>query len=182
MDSVMSCSCRSPCIWCCKNTRAYDQSVVASTGFSICCLICTHTVQHTTTSVFGRSLSSLCLCSVFVHCVCAVCLYLVSVYCVYVVCQCTVSVQCVFATYLCNVFVQVVHAGSSSRMAADNVTGCLPDVWQFCEPISTGDGTGLMCPSVAYRRPVQPMANTLVQVQPSSLVNSSVNVQAQSVE
>ena len=49
-------------------------------------------------------------------------------------------------------------------MAADNMTGCLPDVWQFCEPRPTDDYTNLMCPSVAYRRPVKPMANQLFQV------------------
>ena len=64
----------------------------------------------------------------------------------------------------CVTMAQVVHAGSSSTMAPDNMTGCLPDVWQFCEAISTGDDTNMMCPSVAYRRPVQMIANMLVQV------------------
>ncbi len=49
-------------------------------------------------------------------------------------------------------------------MAADNMTGCLPDVWQFCEATSTGINTNLVCPSVAYRRPVQAMSNKLYQV------------------
>ena len=49
-------------------------------------------------------------------------------------------------------------------MAADEMTGCLPDVWQFCEPRPADDYTNLMCPSVAYRRPVKTMANQLVQV------------------
>ena len=49
-------------------------------------------------------------------------------------------------------------------MAADNMTGCLPDVWQFCKPRPADDYTNLMCPFVAYRRPVKPMANQLVQV------------------
>ena len=59
---------------------------------------------------------------------------------------------------------QVVNAGISSSMAADNMTGCLPDVWQFCELNSAGQDTNLMCPSVAYRRPAQYTSNQLVQV------------------
>lgn len=66
-----------------------------------------------------------------------------------------------YATLL---LMQVVNAGISSSMAADNMTGCLPDVWQFCELNSAGQDTNLMCPSVAYRRPVQFMSNQLVQV------------------
>ena len=60
--------------------------------------------------------------------------------------------------------VQVVNAGSSSKMANDSTTGCLPDVWQFCEPFPSGFETNLFCPSVAYRRPVQVAINTLTQV------------------
>ena len=59
---------------------------------------------------------------------------------------------------------QVINAGISSKMAADNMTGCLPDVWQFCGLTSAGANTNLMCPSVSYRRPVQPMSNKLSQV------------------
>lgn len=59
---------------------------------------------------------------------------------------------------------QVFNAGISSKMAADNMTGCLPDVWQFCGLTSAGTNTNLMCPSVAYRRPVQAMTNQLSQV------------------
>ena len=64
----------------------------------------------------------------------------------------------------CTLCLQMVNAGKSSNMGVDNVTGCLPDVWQFCEPRPTGHDTNLMCPSVAYRRPVQTVANKLVQV------------------
>ncbi len=59
---------------------------------------------------------------------------------------------------------QVINAGISSKMAADNMTGCLPDVWQFCGLTSAGANTNLMCPSVSYRRPVQAMTNKLSQV------------------
>ena len=59
---------------------------------------------------------------------------------------------------------QVVNAGRSSSMAADNITGCLPDIWQFCKPIPADNYTNLMCPSVAYRRPVTRMVNKLAQV------------------
>lgn len=47
----------------------------------------------------------------------------------------------------------LVHAGSSDNMAADNVTGCLPDLLQFCETEWAGPNTNMMCPSVAFRRP-----------------------------
>lgn len=59
---------------------------------------------------------------------------------------------------------QVVNAGSSSHMAADNLTGCLPDVWQFCQATPAGVNTNLMCPSVVYRRPLQVSSNKLSQV------------------
>ena len=59
---------------------------------------------------------------------------------------------------------QVIDAGISSKMAADNVTGCLPDVWQFCALTSAGANTNLMCPSVSYRRPAQAMTNKITQV------------------
>ena len=60
--------------------------------------------------------------------------------------------------------VQAINAGSSSKLAADNMTGCLPDVWQFCEPFPTGFDTNLFCPSVAYRRPTEIATSTLTQV------------------
>ena len=59
---------------------------------------------------------------------------------------------------------QVINAGISSKMAADNMTACLPDVWQFCGLTSAGANTNLMCPSVSYRRPMQAMTNKLSQV------------------
>lgn len=53
----------------------------------------------------------------------------------------------------------VVHAGDSSTMAADNLTHCLPNVWQFCGP-EGGPVTHITCPSVAFLRPpVTPISN-----------------------
>ena len=48
---------------------------------------------------------------------------------------------------------QVFNAGLSAGLAADNVTGCLPDILQFCEAIPTGPATNMLCPTLAYRRP-----------------------------
>lgn len=49
-------------------------------------------------------------------------------------------------------------------MAADNMTGCLPDVWQFCGLKFAGANTNFMSPSVSYHRPAQAMNNKLSQV------------------
>lgn len=56
------------------------------------------------------------------------------------------------------------HAGSSSQMASDNVTGCLPDFLQFCEPAWADPESHIMCPPVAFRRPTQAAQNNLAKV------------------
>ena len=66
----------------------------------------------------------------------------------------------------------IVHAGSSSHMAPDNDTDCLPDMLQFCEQGWAGPGSNMFCPSVAFRRPVLAPPNNLAKVYASQHGNA----------
>ncbi|DBA84440.1 TPA: hypothetical protein ACH3X1_006072 [Trebouxia sp. C0004] len=70
---------------------------------------------------------------------------------------------------------KVVNAGPSFKLGADNTTGCLPDVLQFCSPVATGQNTDVTCPSLAFRRPAATVPNGTSRIEAFLSVLDSTN-------